>query len=310
MASCPATDASGRESGKLVRVGTAGWSYRDWEGTVYPAPPPGRFDRLAWMARFVDVIEINASFYRAPARRDTASWVARTAFNSRFTFSAKLERVFTHESGRDDVAAERRFKNGLAPLAEADRLAALLVQYPYAFHNTRDNRARLSNTLTRFADYALAVEFRHRSWITAEVLTWLRARDVVLAGLDQPQIGASIGPSLPLTGPIFYLRLHGRNATHWFSPTAGREARYDHLYTPEELAPWLDRIRRAAASGVDGLVIANNHTRGQAAVNVVELRHALEATQVPAPASLVRAYPRLAARARLIAPDEADRRLF
>lgn len=30
-------------SGDRVRVGTAGWSYREWHGIVYPAPLPHRF---------------------------------------------------------------------------------------------------------------------------------------------------------------------------------------------------------------------------------------------------------------------------
>lgn len=294
-----------------VRVGTAGWSYPDWEGIVYPSPAPTRFDRLAWMARFTDIVEINATFYRAARRRDAASWVERVGHNPRFRFCAKLERVFTHETQREERSSERVFKDGLAPVAESGRLAALLVQFPYSFRNNRESRERLSRILTRFGEYPLAVELRHRSWITTDILAFLSARGVVLAGIDQPQVGQSVGPSLPLTGSFFYTRFHGRNTANWFRRGAGRDARYDYLYAAEEIGPWIERIGSAARQDVEGIVITNNHYRGQAAVNAVEIRQALAASPVPAPPSLIRTYPRLEKVARpLPEPGGGERRLF
>ena len=57
-------------------VGTAGWSYPDWKGVVYPEHPPRGFDALRYLARFVDVVEINHSFYRPPTRELTLGWLA------------------------------------------------------------------------------------------------------------------------------------------------------------------------------------------------------------------------------------------
>ncbi len=286
-----------------VRVGTAGWSYADWEGIVYPSPVPPGFDRLEWMARFVDVVEINASFYRAPRAADARRWVAMVAGHPRFRFCAKLERVFTHQPGPASSEAERRFKAGVAPLAESGRLAALLVQFPYGFRNTADNRRHLAQVLTRFGDFRLAVELRHRTWLSADLLAFLGARGVALVGIDQPQVGQPIPPSLPLTAPFFYARFHGRNAADWFRPGAGRDARYNYLYAPAELTPWVDRIRQAAAEGVEGVVIANNHYRGQAVVNAVEIRSALAGgSRAPAPVELLRTYPRLEATASPLPP--------
>jgi uncharacterized protein YecE (DUF72 family) len=34
----------------MIRVGPAGWSYKDWEGIVYPAEKPRGFDPLAYLA--------------------------------------------------------------------------------------------------------------------------------------------------------------------------------------------------------------------------------------------------------------------
>ena len=96
-----------------------------------------------------------------------------------------------------------------------------------------------------------------------------------------------------MTGSLFYARFHGRNQADWFRKGAGRDARYDYLYSAEELAPWLGLIRSAARQNVRGIVIANNHYRGQAAVNAVEIRRALADAPVPAPPSRIRAHPRL-----------------
>ena len=32
----------------MIRVGTAGFAYKDWEGIVYPDPQPSGFDRLVF----------------------------------------------------------------------------------------------------------------------------------------------------------------------------------------------------------------------------------------------------------------------
>ena len=293
-----------------VRVGLAGWSYQDWQGIVYP-PAADAGNHLEWIARFTDMVEINSTFYRPARARDAERWVRVVEPHENFRFTAKLDRVFTHQAADPGEEAERRYRDGLAPLAHAGRLAAVLLQFPYSFHNTSANRSRLARLLNRFGDYPLVVEWRHRSWQTPEMLAFLTARRVTLAGLDQPLLGLSIQPSLPLTGPFFYIRLHGRNTADWFRSEAGRDARYNYLYEPGELAPWVTRIRQAAAENLPGMVVANNHYRGQAAANVVEIRSALAGRKVPAPPDLIRTYPRLAAGASpLTLPGISSGRLF
>src|SRR5215470_1736660 len=80
-----------------VRVGPAGWSYTDWEGTVYP-PHGSRFDQLAYLASFFDTIEINSPFYRIPPPSHAKSWVRRVAQNRDFKFTTKVFKGFTHEN--------------------------------------------------------------------------------------------------------------------------------------------------------------------------------------------------------------------
>src|SRR5262249_13674532 len=118
----------------MIRVGPAGWSYPDWEGIVYPRRKPKGFHPLRHLARYFDCIEINSSFYATPAARNAEHWVELVADRPRFRFTAKLQDVFTHErlsaDERELDAQVRAFHDGIAPLAAAKKLAALLVQFP------------------------------------------------------------------------------------------------------------------------------------------------------------------------------------
>jgi hypothetical protein len=41
-----------------IRVGPAGWSYKDWAEQVSPKPQPRGFDPLTYLARYFDAGEI------------------------------------------------------------------------------------------------------------------------------------------------------------------------------------------------------------------------------------------------------------
>src|SRR5215510_9739978 len=102
-----------------IRIGPAGWSYKDWEGIVYPVKAGTKFDPLEYLARYFDTIEINSSFYRPPAVTTTRAWLKRVESNRDFKFTAKLHRLFTHERGKATVDDEKEFREGIEPLAIA-----------------------------------------------------------------------------------------------------------------------------------------------------------------------------------------------
>ena len=261
-----------------IRIGPAGWSYTDWEGTVYP-PHKSKFDHLAYLASFFDTIEINSPFYRIPPATHAKSWVRRVAFNRDFRFTTKVYRGFTHDAEElksDDVTA---FRNYLEPLASANVLGALLLQFPWSFKNGDESRAHLTRLFDAFRDYPLALEVRHASFQNDEFLDFLRDRDVAFVNVDQPLFHDSVKPSDSVTGPVAYVRLHGRNYEKWFAHTESWE-RYNYLYSKEELAPWSERIVTMAKQK-DTYAITNNHFRGQAIVNAAELEE-----QVGAPGRL------------------------
>lgn len=278
----------------LIRVGPAGWSYKDWEGIVYPEKPGKKFDPLEYLSRFFDTIEVNSSFYRPPTASTTKSWANRVAANKQFTFTAKLHRVFTHERGKATKEDEKAFREGMDVLAKAKKLGSVLLQFPWSFKNTPEDRTYLGKLLERFRQYPLVVEVRHASWNNEEVYEWFEERGAGVCNIDQPLFSKSILPQALTTSPVGYVRLHGRNYQNWFREKAPRDERYNYLYSVDELDPWLVRIKQVAKQTRETYVITNNHFRGQAVVNAVEIKALLKEKPVPAPAPLFDVYPRLA----------------
>ena len=278
---------------RIIRVGPAGWSYKDWEGIVYPQKPGKSFDPLEYLAQFFNTIEVNSSFYRPPVPSTTKSWAKRVAQNKEFAFTAKLHRIFTHERGKATKKDEREFRQGMDVLAKAGKLGGVLLQFPWSFKNTPDDRVYLAKLLEKFTDYPLVLEVRHASWNNPEFYEWLDERGVGICNIDQPVFSKSIRPQALTTSRIGYVRLHGRNYQNWFREKAPSHERYNYLYSLDELDPWLVRIKEVSKQTRETYVITNTHFRGQAVVNAVEIKAALEEKTSPAPEPLFKVYPRL-----------------
>jgi uncharacterized protein YecE (DUF72 family) len=292
-----------------IRVGTAGWFYEDWNSIVYPGKPGRGFDRLGLMASLFDTNEINSSFYRIPSPRQTADWARRVAHNPRFAFTAKLYRGFTHE-GKAGAADEKAFAQAMNPLARAGRLGCVLAQFPFSFHNTPENRVKLQRLLASFPGFPLATEFRHASWNTTEARELLAQRSAAFVNIDQPPFEGNLPPTDHITAPLAYFRFHGRNAEKWFGPDTSNEERYNYLYSEKELSPWAKRIddaSRAASKGV--YAILNNHFRGQAVANALQLQAILTGETREVTESLRETYPILSATT-TGAPSESQKKLF
>ena len=281
----------------MIRVGIAGWSYDDWDGIVYPSRRPARFDRLAYMAEFFDVIEINSTFYRIPEPRIVESWARRVESHANFRFTAKLYQGFTHK--RDELKGDegKAFKRAMEPLMSAGILSAVLVQFPYSFRPGPESRETLETISDAFREFPLVAEIRHADWEASEFLEFLRERNMGFCNIDQPRVARSIGPTEIATSRIGYVRLHGRNAANWFKKKDEPSDRYDYLYAEEELVPWAARAGRLAERTADVFIIANNHYRGKGPLAALTLLALLRGEKITAPAELVSAYPQIAPRA-------------
>ena len=279
-----------------IRVGTAGWNYADWAGRVYPKPKPRGFDELTYLGRFVDVLEINSTFYRTPTAKTSGEWARRTSHLKDLVFTAKVHRDFTHgEDGAAGPAEAREFLAALRPLEDAGRLAALLLQFPWSFRDGPKERRRLARLCEFFAGRPLVVEVRHASFATPEAEAYLAALGCGVADVDMPRSEWNLPPLARTFGNVGYLRLHGRNAKAWFDREAGRDQRYDYVYSPAEVDAVADRVGRIPAETPEVFVITNNHFRGQGPTNSFMLKARLLGHPVPVPPDLLREWPVLAA---------------
>jgi uncharacterized protein YecE (DUF72 family) len=284
-----------------IYVGTAGWSYKDWEGIVYPPQLKKSQHPVEYLAQYIDVLEINTSFYGHIKPEWGKLWCrkARTV-NPEFQFTAKLNRAFTHspiaviESSSAETIDpkeedERLAKDGLDSIAIEGMLGALLAQFPISFKNTDRNRDYLDSVIEKFKQYPLVVEVRHNSWTNEGTLRYFSEKGVAFCNIDQPRLGKAVRPSQHVTSPLAYVRLHGRNYEQWFDSDS-RNDRYNYLYTDPELQSWKVRIDAIAAKANKTFVVANNHFEGKAAVNALQLRHMITGRSVPVPATLLQRY--------------------
>jgi uncharacterized protein YecE (DUF72 family) len=292
-----------------INVGPAGFDYQDWAGTVYPKPKPRGFDPLAYLARYFDTVEINATFYRPMAADVVRGWASRVDDNPHFRFAMKLWRRFTHErSSPWDAAEVRQARAGLDAMQDEQRLGAVLVQFPWSFRRDEANDEWLHALISAFDGLPLAVEVRHASWNTKDFYAALVERGVGIVNIDQPLFRNSIRPSSKATSAVGYVRVHGRAYQSWFRKSAGRDERYDYLYSAQELEPWVERTREIAANPrvEETYVVTNNHLRGQAPANALMIEAMLEGAQVAAPPELLRTYERVLRPYVLAAGVDAD----
>ena len=273
-------------------VGTSGWSYPDWEGTVYPKGK--RIDQLEFIAEYFNAVELNNTFYRPPTAQMTASWVRRTAEAKDFHFTLKLWQRFTHEREEAYTGEEvALFRRGIEPLAVSGRLGGILIQFPWSFQNTPESCELVARICRDFGDYNKWIEVRHKSWESAESFKFFEGLKLGFANIDQPVSKTSIGPSARLTSESAYVRLHGRNYKAWFDHDAGANEKYNYLYSEDELKDWVDNIEKLRRQTVTVYAFLNNHYRGQAPANALQLTSRLTGRKVPVPKDLLETYPEL-----------------
>ncbi|MGI8765424.1 MAG: DUF72 domain-containing protein [Gemmatimonadaceae bacterium] len=290
---CTPLDTQLNEPGSrgIVRVGPAGWVYPDWNGKMYPKPMPKGIDRLSYIARYFGVVEVNSTFYRPATESTVARWLARTELFPQFRFTVKLWQRFTHE--RQEAwsrADEREVRIALDQLRAGGKLGAVLVQFPWSFRRSEENRTWLGDVVRAFGDFPLVVEMRNESWNVPEFYGSLVEEGVGFVNIDQPLFKNCIKPSATVTSSVGYVRVHGRNYNNWFRKDAASEERYDYLYSAEALKPWVARTEEIAQDTRETYVVMNNHRFGQAGVNAAMFESMLERKTVDVPPSLYQAY--------------------
>ncbi|MCX6623813.1 MAG: DUF72 domain-containing protein [Acidobacteria bacterium] len=285
-------DEPKKTAGAEVRVGLAGWSYAHWVGTVYPSKPSRNFHPLEYLARYFDAMEVNTSFHRALRPEISRLWLKKVAANPNFQFTVKLGRRFTHERSLDE-AEITAFKEGLWPFLRAGKMGALLMQFPWSFRFTGENKEFLIRLRRAFHEFPLTAEMRHSSWMMDEALGTLVDYRIGFCNIDQPEHTRAMPPTSFLTSPVGYVRLHGRDRRNWFQDfddSALRVSNTNYLYSEQELEAWRARIERIRPHAGSLFVIANNDGGGKAVVNALQLQRMLQPGRVEAPAGLIARY--------------------
>lgn len=293
----------------MIRVGPCGWSHPDWEGRVYPRDKPPGFHPLAHLARYFDCIEVDSTFYAYPRRETVERWAQLVRERASFRFFAQLHRDFTHAPESDRAqwdANARAFREGLEPLQREKRLAGVLVQFPVSFLFGNVEVRRLGRIRELLDGLPLILEVRHESWFTPPALASVRGVGHSLAYVDLPPAWNHPPAWHEPTGPIGYVRLHGRNDGAGFRAEATRDERFDYLYGADEIELISRRAERVAELHDTTAVLTNNHTAGNSVANAFELLSRLRRARVAAPAEIVESFPRLAA----VATIDGQRPLF
>jgi uncharacterized protein YecE (DUF72 family) len=245
-----------------IHIGTSGWNYKDWRGTVYPEKLAAK-KWLAYYSTLFDTVEVNTTFYRFPKPHFAANWSSQVPPD--FQFALKLWKGMTHYRKLTQCTQWLTdFGVVLRELPEPQRGPLLIQLSP---HHARDD-ARLDAFLSELRGCAVplpgyvTVEFRHDSWLTPEIYAVLDRHDVAICQHDMP---ARAPVSEPNDAPLVYVRRHGPKGD------------YHGSYGPAPLEADAARIARWQQEGREVYMYFNNDYDGHAvrdAQYVISLLHA------------------------------------
>jgi uncharacterized protein YecE (DUF72 family) len=130
-------------------------------------------------------------------------------------------------------------------------------------------------------DYRVAVEFRHRSWMSDEnrdeTTAFLVENDLPYVCVDMPQgFESSVPPiAIATAGDLALVRFHGRNSSVWDAKNITASERFRYRYSEEELREWVPRVEALTAQTRETHLLMNNCYRDYAVDNARELRQLL-----------------------------------
>lgn len=261
-----------------LHCGATGWSFRDWDRTVYPRPQPRGFHPLEFLAGRFETVEIHSTFEQIPRPELTRLWAAKVARNPDFRFTARAPRRFTYERDLSEAAA---FTEAMKPLAEQGRLGAVLMQFPGAFKFTPENRDFLIRVRRALHAFPLVAELRHVSWTHEEAIGTLVDYKVGFCNLDQPAAHRATPPTSYLTSRIGFVKLHGRAQDPRFDSFEPPEQGAEYLYTVAEMEAWKPRIEHLQRFADEVYVIFANSAGGRSVVNGLQMQ-SLMGAEAPA----------------------------
>ncbi len=293
-----------RSVGELL-VGTASWTDRSLiESGWYPPEVNTAAKRLAYYAGIFPLVEVDATYYHPPAENTARLWAQRTPTG--FTFNIKAFSLFTQHPTRVDALPKDlrpnsdrqriyahhlnghvvdemwdRFLSAINPLREADKLGAVLLQFPHWFPISRSNKRYLLDCRDRCSPIPVCVEFRNHTWMSEdnreETLEFLAAHELPYVCVDMPQgYTSSVPPVVAATADLAVLRFHG-HSDQWTSGNV--QERFHYRYSQDELASWASRINELAEQASTTHVLMNNCHGDDAQANAQQLAALLDVAE-------------------------------
>ena len=296
---------------KRITVGTSSWADPGFVEDWYPDGMAAR-DRLGWYAERFDAVELNSSFYALPEQATVQRWAKVTPPG--FTFDVKLHRLLSRHSAqldslppelRDGVetnsrgrvrltpaleaAVVDRLLEEIAPLTDAGKLSAFLLQLTPAFSPDKHELGELTPLIERLKPHVTAVELRHRGWVDEQrvesTLDYLEEREAAFVCVDAPP-----GDHVPIMPPVdavtndrvAYLRLHGRDTEGYLTGKTVAE-RFGWVYTDDELEEVAGRVRGLAEMTQDVRTMFNNNRSANAPTSARRFRELVGQDPGPAP---------------------------
>jgi uncharacterized protein YecE (DUF72 family) len=246
-----------------LRIGTSGWSYKEWAGVFYPDTST---NRLSFYSKVFNTAEVDSTFYAYPSKGLVIGWSKYTPDD--FVFSVKLPQIMTHEKRLDVKSGAEgdliRFLSLMKPLITAGKMGPVLVQLPPSFSYGRDFDSLKGFLGVVPDDIRFAVEFRHPSWLREEVWGLLRDHNVANTIVDEPLLP----PDTIVTADFAFVRWHGRGSRPW----------YNYRYSESELAAWVPKVKEVTSRVKETYGYFNNHFRGFAVENSLRMMGMLGAS--------------------------------
>jgi len=274
----------------LIRVGTCSWTDPTMVRAWYAPAVRTAADRLRYYAAHFDTVEVDSSFYGLPTSATARLWAERTPPG--FVFHVKAFGMLTRHGVRPqqlpsllraayDFELDRYgrilhpppdlreeafalFSDALEPLRTESKLGLILMQFPPYFVANRANSEYVAQSAKRLAPDRVAVEFRHASWVEPEelvsTLDLLASVSAVFVCVDEPRLdGPTVLPPLAAaTSDTAYVRFHGRNAATWNARTGSAAERFKYFYSTDELAEWVEPVRRLQEEAATTYLLFNN----------------------------------------------------
>ncbi len=258
----------------MIKIGTSGFSFPDWKGTIYPADIRDR-DMLSYYEKELgfDVLEVNFTYYTLPSPKSFEAMSQKTSDHFEFvvkSFKGMTHEIRNRETGEwmDHQEVFKKFKSSLLPLIERGRLTCVLAQFPYGFFPNRENFGYLQRFKEQMEGVPLVFEFRNQTWLKKGIFQFLEKNGIGYCVVDEPKL-PKLMPYLPgATSEIGYFRFHGRNP-NWFNTPIS--VRYNYLYNEEELKEFIPDIQSISQKTLKTLVFFNNCYSGYAAKNAAQM---------------------------------------